>query len=178
MADFATPPEESDYDFAGAAPVEDDAPIVLGAPDEEPVSYLGDVTEEMPEPAAEEPVVPSGPSPMQEWNDNWQQTLLQRKDDENARKAELLEQAKQDLEAFQQEREQKRQAKMSKNREDEQAKLEAIEKDLENDNSWQRVCKMVDMSHESTKAAADTKRMRDAMILLKNEPTRAEALTN
>ena len=66
---------------------------------------------------------------------------------------------------------------MTKNREEEQAKLEAIEADLENDNSWQRVCKMIELSHDSTAKSEDVKRMRDVLILLKNEPTRAEALT-
>ena len=115
---------------------------------------------------------------MQIWNNEWQETLKVRKDEENARKAELIEEARIALEAFQVEREQKREAAMAKNREDEQVKLEAIEADLENDNSWQRVCKMVELQHESTEKSQDVKRMRDIMILLKNEPTKAQALTN
>ena len=54
--------------------------------------------------------------------------------------------------------------------------LEAIEADLENDNSWQRVCKMIELSHDSAGNTEDTKRMRDVLILLKNEPARAAAV--
>ena len=181
---FAVPPS------GDAPPAAGEEPIILGEappadfatpPAEEP--FLGDVTEP---PAADDviglppPVVTDNgePTPMQKWNEEWQETLKARKEEETARKAELVEAAKLDLETFQQERAVKREAKLAKNREDEQAKLEAIEADLENDNSWQRVCKMIELSHDSTAKSADVKRMRDVLILLKNEPTRAEALTN
>lgn len=183
--------------------MDDDAPILLGdappmenefaVPPEAEPAYLGEINDA---PSAETPIVlmPSGsdddldvggelidstsgePSPMQKWNDEWQQTLMERKELENSRKAELLESARVALEEFAQGRENKRDANMSKNREDEQVKLEAIEADLENDNSWQRVCKMVELSHDSTSEAEDVKRMRDVLILLKNEPARAQAL--
>jgi hypothetical protein len=165
-------------------------------PESEP-TYLGDINEAL---SGDEPIVlmgPSGsddfdgvpmemegltlgdtePTPMQKWSAEWQETLKVRKDEENARKAELLEAARIALEEFVQTRESKRESNMSRNREDEQAKLEAIEADLENDNSWQRVCKMVELSHDSTAKAEDVKRMRDVLILLKNEPTMAEALS-
>merc|ERR1712125_82939 len=105
------------------------------------------------------------------WNAEWQDILAARKDEENAKKAEMVEAARLSMELFNKDLETKREAKASKNREDEQAKLEAIEADLENDNSWQRVCKMVELSHDGSNAE-DTKRMRDVLILLKNEPAR------
>jgi Clathrin light chain len=71
----------------------------------------------------------------------------------------------------------KREATGAKNREDEQATMEAIEADLENDNSWQRVCKLVELQAETTDKSQDVKRMRDVMIFLKNEPTKAVALS-
>lgn len=152
------------------AAVADDTPIVLGGP------VLEDVQDE-----AEQPIVEpesSEPTPMQKWNAEWQETLIERKDAENSRKAELVEAARVAMENFHAEREAKREAKMAQNRSDEQAKLEAIEADLENDNSWQRVCKMIELSHDNKAEAEDVKRMRDVMIMLKNEPARAEALTN
>jgi hypothetical protein len=180
----------------GGPPMEDNEFAI--APESEP-TYLGDINEAA---SSDEPIVlmgPSGgmdddmempmeddmqnmhisdePSPMQKWSAEWQDTLKQRKDDENARKAELLEASRIALEEFVQARESKRESNMSRNREDEQAKLEAIEADLENDNSWQRVCKMVELSHDSTSQAEDVKRMRDTLIFLKNDPTRAEALS-
>ncbi|KAG7345578.1 clathrin light chain [Nitzschia inconspicua] len=158
---FAGAPADDDF---GMAPVED-APIVLGPPPEvSPDAFASGADE----PAAVEAVV-SVAGPMQKWNEEWQLTLAARKDEENAKKAELVEAARVALEEFQKERELKREARMSKNREDEQAKLEAIEADLENDSSWQRVCKMVDLTHDGAEAGEDTKRMRDVFILLKNE---------
>lgn len=177
---FAAPPapaDNSNYgDFVHAPEGE---PAYLGDVNEAPPMVLGGGEEETGGAAEEEqePPVPSGPTPMQVWNEGWQALLLERKEEENAKKAEFLEAAKGELAAFQAEREQKREAAMAKNREDEQAKLEAIEADLENDNSWQRVCKMVELQHDSTQKAQDVKRMRDVMILLKNEPGKAQALS-
>lgn len=142
----------------------DPAPIILGAP-----SDLE--TDPIPEP------VPTGPTPMQIWNDEWQEVLKQRKDEENARKAELIEEARIAMQQFHAEREQRREAAVAKNREDEQAKLEAIEADLENDNSWQRVCKMIEMSHDNSADAKDVKRMRDILIYLKNDTAKATTLS-
>lgn len=160
--DFASPPAE-DYE-AFAAPPAEDTPIVLAPPVEDvPV-----------EDAA--PAEPTLPSAMQKWNADWLETLAARKDEENAKKAEMIEAARLVKEKFQKDREAKREAKMSRNREDEQAKLEAIEADLENDNSWQKVCKMVELSHDGVDNSEDVKRMRDCLILLKNEPSRAAAV--
>jgi Clathrin light chain len=177
--DFAAAPTDYEGDFA-AAPTDYDAAAYVGdvnepfgAPAEE------DVYGTVPPTGEEEAMVPAatGPTPMQIWNEEWQATLLVRKEEENARRAELLEEARVALEAFQKERELKRESIMTKNREDEQAKLEAIEADLENDNSWQRVCKMVELQHESTDKSQDVKRMRDVMILLKNDAAKAAALS-
>eukprot|EP00934_Nitzschia_sp_Nitz4_P003739 Nitzschia sp. Nitz4//scaffold44_size153857//108545//109174//NITZ4_002736-RA/size153857-processed-gene-0.132-mRNA-1//1//CDS//3329552202//3729//frame0 len=158
------PPAEDAGDMGFAAAPVEDTPIILGAaPPEEDV-----VVEEEPVPA---PVMEA--SAMQKWNEEWQVTLSARKDEETSKKAEMIAAAKADLETFQAAKETKREAKMAKNREDEQAKLEAIEADLENDNSWQRICKLVDLSHAEDH---DVKRMRDVMILLKNDPARAAAV--
>ena len=157
---FAAAPEgEMD---AFAAPPAEDTPIILGAPPVEDVAAV--------------PAATMTPSAMQKWNEEWQETLSKRKDEENAAKAEMVEAAKVYLEKFQAGKESKREGKMAKNREDEQAKLEAIEADLENDNSWQKVVKMVELSHDSASDGEDVKRMRDVLILLKNEPARASAV--
>ncbi|EED86837.1 predicted protein [Thalassiosira pseudonana CCMP1335] len=97
--------------------------------------------------------------------------------DENAAKASQLEAAQNEIAAFQAEREKRRESRMAKNRSDEQDKLEAIEADLENDNSWQRVVKMVELNQDGGEGSADTGRMKDVLVLLKNEPGRADALT-
>jgi Clathrin light chain len=168
------PPSSFDENVAST----DSAPILLGAPPTEDDNAAAESMAAAMVNAAEEggALVASEPGPMQKWNAEWQETLKTRKDEENARKGELVEQSRLDMIEFNAQLQMKREARMAKNREDEQAKLESIEADLENDNSWQRVCKMVDLSHDNAQAAKDVKRMRDMLIFLKNEPARAQAL--
>lgn len=191
--DFAAPPadapivlgppaDDAGMDFA-AAPADDQfVGTVDETPAAEPVILMGapegvvEDGDDEDEPVEEEAVVPAGPSAMQKFNEEWQQVLLERKDEENAKKALFVKEAEEAMKTFSEQRETKREAKMATNRSDEQEKLEAIEADLENDNSWQRVCKMVELTHDSADDGADVKRMRDVMILLKNEPNRALVL--
>lgn len=185
VAAFAPPTDSSDS-AAFFNPPSAEAPIVL-VPDEPamdfaaaPTGVVEDVADDddgglmAPEPAS---MAPSEPSAMQKWNEEWQATLLQRKDEENALKASHVEAARADIEKFQAEREKRRETRMAKNRSDEQDKLEAIEADLENDNSWQRVVKMIELNQDSADGSADTNRMKDVLVLLKNEPDKASALS-
>lgn len=198
-AAFAAPPGD-DVGFVGtvdAAPPADggdffspppaasdsaDAPIILGEPPAAApagVEAASDDEGEAP-PAADAGapslLPPQGSSAMAKWNEEWQATLLARKDEENAVKAAAVEKAREDVAAFQAEREKRRETRMVKNRSDEQDKLEAIEADLENDNSYQRVVKMIELNQDNQEGSADTGRMKDVLVLLKNEPARAEAL--
>jgi hypothetical protein len=154
--------EEEMMGFAAAPESSEEEPILLGAP-EEPI-VLGAPVEEYAAPA----VAPEA-SAMRKFNEEWQETLNTRKAEEDAAKAIMVEAAKVAMEEFQTKASMKRDAKMAKNREDEQAKLEDIEADLENDNSWQRVSKMVELTQDGAEDTEDTKRMRDIFILLKNE---------
>ena len=171
---FAAAPDDNNDDGMGFAdapivlggeptpPAEDDAPVIMGL---EPAADDDDALEEATKP--EEPKVASA---MAKFNAEWQDTLAARKDEEEAAKVEMEAAAKTFMEEFQAKREAKRDAKLAKNREDEQAKLEDIEADLENDNNWQRVSKMVDLTQDgAVEDNEDTKRMRDVFILLKNE---------
>merc|ERR1740124_89762 len=168
MDAFAAPP--ADDPFVGTIDeTPSDAPIVLGGPMVE-TELVEDVTDEL---GVQEPL---GPTPIQKWNEEWGNILMGRKDSENATKAEYIAKAEETMKNFHDQRDTKRESKLTTNRADEQEKLEAIEADLENDNSWQRVCKMVELTHDSAENAVDVKRMRDVMILLKNEPTRATLL--
>merc|ERR1711937_622721 len=130
---------------------------------------MGIILGGVPPPVEPEPVVEQEPSAMKKFNEEWQQTLSDRKAEEDAAKAAMVEAARVALEELQTKNTMKRDAKLAKNREDEQAKLEAIEADLENDNSWQRVSKMVELTHDGADDGEDTKRMRDIFILQKNE---------
>jgi len=169
---FAAAPvggEEDMMGFAGAPEPVEDTPIILGAPPAEAPIVLPPAVEpvEM-EGDAPEPIIPIG-SVMKKWNEEWQVTLAERKAEEDADKAAMVEAARVAMEEFQTKATMKRDARMAKNREDEQAKLEDIEADLENDNSWQRVSKMVDLTQDGAEDGEDTKRMRDIFITLKNE---------
>mmetsp|Transcript_15639 Transcript_15639/g.19839 ORF Transcript_15639/g.19839 Transcript_15639/m.19839 type:complete len:203 (-) Transcript_15639:147-755(-) len=181
-------------------------PIILGAPPEDITpsgEYIGEIDAAppavlIPEPPTEtlmEPIVLAPgveevqeeegdmivenslePSPMTVWNNQWQVTLKERKDEENAAKAASVEKAEAELANFQAARETKRETRMTRNRADEQDKLEAIEADLENDNSWQRVVKMVELNQDASEGAQDCGRMRDVLIFLKNDSDRAAIL--
>lgn len=115
-------------------------------------------------------------SPMTIWNNEWQVTLKERKDAENVLKAQHIQNAEESLAVFSAQRESKREMRMQKNRSDEQDKLEAIEADLENDNSWQRVIKMVELNQDNAEEAKDCARMRDVLIFMKNDTDRASIL--
>jgi hypothetical protein len=168
MGFAAAPEDDGMMGFAAAPePDEDMAPILLGAPPSEgaPLVFPNPETVE----DEEALVVQSEPSAMKKFNEEWLETLAARKAEEDASKAAMIEAARVAMEEFQTKAAMKRDAKMAKNREDEQAKLEDIEADLENDNSWQRISKMVDLTQDGAEDGEDTKRMRDIFILLKNE---------
>ena len=132
-------------------------------------------------------------TPMSKWNYEYQAILNQRKDEENTAKATYVAKAAEDVKAFLLEREKRREARMAKNRCDEQDKLEAIEADLENDNSWQKVVKMIDLTtaagvesstgkkDKDDKATPiipeDVSRMKDILVLMKNDPAKASAMS-
>ncbi len=123
-----------------------------------------------------EQLVVAESTPMAKWNEEWQTTLQNRKDEETSIKASHISQAEIDIAAFQADREKRREARMAKNRSDEQDKLEAIEADLENDNSWQKVVKMIELTQDSSEGSMDVGRMKDLLVLLKNDVAIAEAL--
>lgn len=169
----AAPPAEEPVILMGP-PADDTTDMGFAGAPEGGAVLLEDVGSEDPDEEDEgEPEL----SPMAKWNNEWTVTLMERKDEENAAKAKDVEQARVDLEKFQAEREARREAKMARNRSEEQDKLEALEADLENDNSWQRVVKLVELTHDTVEGSEDVKRMRDVFILLKNEPSRAAMLT-
>ena len=113
---------------------------------------------------------------MSQWNDAWQGILQERKEVENSTKATVISAADADRAEFHAMKEAKRESKMEKNRSEEQDKLEAMEADLENDNSWQRVNKLVELTQDSSEGMIDTTRMRDVLIFLKNDVDRAAIL--
>ena len=155
-----------------------DAPIVLVPDDNNDAAVLvEEVQEEDVGVAGGNDALVESKSAMAKFNEEFQETLRVRKDEENSTKAEAIAVAEKDLADIAAQREAKREAKMSKNRSEEQSKLEAMEADLENDNSWQRVVKLVDLTQDSKQTAEDTKRMREVFIVLKNDVNKAGQLS-
>eukprot|EP00978_Attheya_sp_CCMP212_P025680 scaffold83076_cov33-Attheya_sp.AAC.1 len=122
-ADFFSPPEDAPIMLGGpeeeddvldfAAPPSDE-PIVLMAP--EPVQFVEDeVGAMMVEDVEDEEEEPVESSPMAKWNEEWTVTLLGRKDDENAVKAEHVEAARAEMEKIEAQRDIKRESKMARN---------------------------------------------------------------
>jgi hypothetical protein len=180
--DFGGGEDNGMMDFAGnEAPP--DVMMMGPPPGEEMTPSDGDVFSDaapnvidpMTEPEVE--TKPPEESPMAKWNKEFQDVLKARKDEENEAKAAAVESAQKELEEFQAMREKKREARMAKNRSDEQQKLEDMEADLENDNSWQRVNKMVELQQDTVEGARDKKRIIDVLIKLKNDKEIATALS-
>ena len=171
MDAFAAPPDSMDAFAAPPATMDAFAAPPGGMDAYAPAEPMGDAA--LPEPVPQES---SEPSPMAKWNQEWQVILKERKDAENALKAEKVEDARKELDAFNAEREMKRESRMAKNRTAEQSKLEAMEEDLENDNSWQRVVKLVELQQDTIEGGGDISRMRDVLIMLKNDAQRAAIL--
>merc|ERR1719296_266397 len=156
--DYAAP-----TDFA--APTDYAEPIILGAPP-------AVVEDDMPPPVQE----PEEPSPLAKWNEQWQVTLRERKDAENAQKADMVNDARAETDKFLEGRSVKLASRQTTNRTTEEEKLKAMQEDLESDNSWQRVVKHVELTQDSVEKSAEIKRMRDMLILLKNDKERAVLL--
>ena len=82
-----------------------------------------------------------------------------------------------EMELFHERRDKTRETRMAKNRSDEQSKLENLKANLENDNSLQRIVKMIELQADTVEASEDTKRMRNFLISLKNDKDKALALS-
>jgi len=168
-------PEESNY-FVAPTNIEEYVGEMDTAPPAEPLDSAPIIVDDEYQIEVSDDVTPPAISLMAQWNNEWQVTLKERKDEENAAKASSVEKAAADLTAFQTERDIKYQSKSKKNRNDEQDKMDAIAADLEDLNSWQKVVKMVELSHDSAEGSADCGRMRDVLIFLKNDIEHATAL--
>mmetsp|Transcript_24697 Transcript_24697/g.36208 ORF Transcript_24697/g.36208 Transcript_24697/m.36208 type:complete len:250 (-) Transcript_24697:301-1050(-) len=169
------PAPEGDSELYAPAPQGGEMCIIPGPPPQ--TDFMSPEGEEYQPAALVEVEGEKEISPMAKFNNEWQVILRERKDAENEMKANVVNQARDALEAFQAEKEKKKEMRMAKNRSDEQQKLEDIEADLENDNSWQRVVKMVELQQDTVEGARDNKRMIDVLINMKNNTDRALSLS-
>ncbi|CAM9577568.1 unnamed protein product [Hapterophycus canaliculatus] len=102
--------------------------------------------------------------------ERWQAGLNEKARIEAEAKQAALEAAKADLESHVVERAANKEAKMGRNREQEQVFLEQLEGELESENPWERVVSLVDTQTEIVDDFKDTSRMTSILIQLKNEP--------
>ncbi|CAB1105482.1 unnamed protein product [Ectocarpus sp. CCAP 1310/34] len=110
------------------------------------------------------------PSALDEFMERWQAGLVEKARIEAEAKAAALEAAKADLETHSVERAANKEAKMGRNREQEQIFLEQLEGELESENPWERVVSLVDTQSEVVEDFKDTSRMTSILIQLKNDP--------
>lgn len=110
------------------------------------------------------------PSALDDFMEGWQAGLVEKGAIEEEAKVAAHEAAKADLETHALERASRKEAKMSRNREQEQVFLEQLEGELESENPWERVVSLVDTQAEIVEDFHDTSRMTSILIQLKNEP--------
>lgn len=110
------------------------------------------------------------PSALDDFMERWQATLAEKASIEAEAKSAALDAAKADLETHGLERAAKKEAKMGRNREEEQVFLEQLEGELESENPWERVVSLVDTQAEIVEDFKDKSRMTSILIQLKNDP--------
>ncbi|CAM9094747.1 unnamed protein product, partial [Heterosigma akashiwo] len=110
---------------------------------------------------------------LDDFMDKWEQELREKRAVEEQAAEEAKQKAKAELDHFYAQKEKTFEAKMSKNRSEEQVLLEQLEADLESDNPWERITNLVDLQAEGDDV--DKSRMRSILIQLKNEPLEVKA---
>lgn len=110
------------------------------------------------------------PSALDDFMERWRASLVEKAALEADVKAAALDAAKADLETHSVERAANKEAKMARNREQEQVFLEQLEGELESENPWERVVSLVDTQTEIVEDYKDTGRMTSILIQLKNDP--------
>ncbi|KAJ1448860.1 hypothetical protein M885DRAFT_537636 [Pelagophyceae sp. CCMP2097] len=96
--------------------------------------------------------------------------ICARKDKEEEVKATNVTKAKEALEKFAEDRQQKIHDNMQKNREEEQLLMEQLATDIESENPWERIVSLVDLQAGMSDENLDVSRMRQVFIQLKNSP--------
>lgn len=104
----------------------------------------------------------------------WDAEIREREAKEAEVLAENLARAKDALEKFEADRQQKIQDSMAKNREKEQVLMEQLA-DIESENPWERIVSLVDLQTGMSDDNFDVSRMRQIFIQLKNSPPNTDA---
>lgn len=102
-----------------------------------------------------------------EWSKKLEEKKLQEIEAEKATKIK----ASDDLSNWSKQREIRLSAKKDSNRQEQEVVIETLNSELDTNNVWDRVTKLVDINQESVSAdKADTARMKKIFIQLKNDP--------
>jgi len=149
---FASPPPPPDSGMDGG--------MVFASVDE-PAADMGAMDMPSPEHMS---------SALDAFHRKWQAELLAKDEAETSAKLAAVASARAELEKAETERQALREANMTKNRSEEQLLMEQIEADLEAENPWARIIKLVDLQTEHSESSNDVSRMRQIFIQLKNEP--------
>lgn len=157
---------------------------------EQPQSYVYSpdsyINNEQPPPVPEAEDMYLMPEPDEDnalsvFNKQWMATLEEKRAAEFENEKEARAQAADDHATWINQRDIRLNAKKESNRSEEQEKLESVESEAENLQTWDRVAKLIDSGVEASEltTASDTSRMHKLFIQLKNEPldkTRRQAV--
>ena len=140
-------------DAAEEAPVEEEDPFAESAP------------------AAAAPVVPAAPVVdefkfTREWNMKFRERCEAKDKAAMEKKQEVLKEAREELQKWNEERQKKLAAKAEMNREEEEKLIENNKEDMNCENPWERVSKLVELNAETKH---DLTRMKQVMIRMKND---------
>jgi hypothetical protein len=140
-----------------------------------PDTYIED--EELPPPVPDSDDMFSMPAPEEEdaltiFNKQWMASLEEKRAAEYENEKAARAQAAQDHSTWSEQRDFRLNTKKETNRSEEQEKLESVESESENLQTWDRVAKLIDSGVEASELAttSDTSRMHKLFIHLKNEP--------
>jgi len=113
---------------------------------------------------------------IKEWEEKHRETLLQKRNAARAEKEKLLEKAKEDIEAFYEERKKKKATIKIQNKEAEENYFSEMKDLMEFGAAWEKVGRLVNLTPKSNEKPGTSKvdRMRTLLIQLKNEKPRQE----
>ena len=117
--------------------------------------------------AMDEMEVPAERSALDDFMEQWEETLAQKDAEEQVAREDTLSQAKKELAEHMAQQEVQRQARYESNRSNEQVKLEQLEGGPEG-SPWERVVGLIDT--QVSEATAHVARMKSILIKVKNEP--------
>mmetsp|Transcript_42809 Transcript_42809/g.87496 ORF Transcript_42809/g.87496 Transcript_42809/m.87496 type:complete len:165 (+) Transcript_42809:75-569(+) len=150
--------------------------------EEEEVVVLPPAVPEESAPAAAVPVVEDEPAAVDDtlakFNAEWEAKLAEKREAEFEMQKAARANAEEERAAWNTQRDIRLKAKKDSNRSEEQVLQEALESEVENSKTWERVSKLIDAGESADGKGSDTSRMRKLFIQLKSEPldvTRAAA---